>query len=140
MLRASTKTLFAMTACCASVALGAAPSFAQSPENDAAKRLDQKLESPQVTDGCTPEQHQQYDVKGFKIECGALMTGGTTLGSMQLAYTVATIEECAAHCRKSKRCVAFSYQWQTQPNRHSCYLFGPTPFANKAKQWISAVR
>jgi hypothetical protein len=82
----------------------------------------------------------QDDVKEFKISCGKLMTGGTTLGSARIAYTVATIEECARHCRPIKRCAAFSFQWQTQPNRHSCYLLGPTPFANSGRQWISANR
>jgi len=129
---------FFLVAWTAMGAFHAGPSGAQSATDDAARRLDKKLE--QAEDGCTPEQHAQYDVKGFKITCGKLMTGGTTLGSARIAYTVGSIQECASHCRPIKHCVAFSFQWQTQPKRHSCYLFGPTPFANDGKQWISATR
>src|SRR5205807_308033 len=64
-------------------------------------------------------------VSGFKITCDAILDGGTTLGSTQLAYTVANINQCAAKCAPVQRCVGFTYQAASASDHHRCVLFGP---------------
>lgn len=77
---------------------------------------------------------------GFKLTCDRTLGGGTTLGSAQLSYTVANINECAAKCRPIARCLGFTFNSGDPPGRHACIIFGPTPEGRESKGWISGVR
>jgi hypothetical protein len=106
-------------------------------QDDAARRLDEQLK---LNDPCA-KQLAGLSAPGFKLVCQSIMTGGTTLGSTQLAYMVSDVGECASKCRPVAKCVAFSFE--TTPssgNKHACQLFGATPRSNQAEKWISGVR
>jgi hypothetical protein len=91
-------------------------------------------------DGLTRCASGPVKVTGFKLTCDQIMSGGTTLGSTRLSYTVANINECAAKCRADRRCVGFTFNGADPPGQHSCQIFGPTPETRESKGWISGVR
>ncbi len=93
-----------------------------------------------ATDGVTQCQNGPVKVTGFRLTCDRTLSGGTTLGSTQLSYTVANINECAAKCRPVSRCVGFTFNAADTPGRHGCYIFGPTPEGREASGWVSGLR
>src|SRR5664280_356186 len=56
-------------------------------------------------------------VTGFKLTFDRTISGGTTLGSTQLSYTVDNINECAAKCRPVRRCVGFTWNAADTPGK-----------------------
>lgn len=99
---------------------------------------DEKKSVP--TDGVTQCASGPVKATGFKITCDRILSGGTTLGSAQLSYTVVNINECAAKCRPIARCVGFTFNAADPPGRQACTLFGPTPEGRQASGWIAATR
>ena len=91
-------------------------------------------------DGVTQCPSGPVKVTGFNLTCDATLGGGTTLGSAQLSYTVANINECAAKCRPIQRCVGFTFNAADPPGRQACMIFGPTPEKRTSGGWISATR
>lgn len=79
-------------------------------------------------------------VTGFDLSCDRILAGGTTLGSAQLSYTVANINECASKCRPIARCIGFTFNSAGTPGRQSCIIFGPTPESRSRRGWISGQR
>jgi hypothetical protein len=79
-------------------------------------------------------------VTGFKLTCDQIMGGGTTLGSVQLSYTVANINACAAKCRPVAKCTAFTFNSTDPEGRHACMIFGGKPEGSASKGWVSGVR
>ncbi len=79
-------------------------------------------------------------VTGFRIICDKLIVGGSALGSTQLRYSVANINECAAKCRPVSQCGGFAYKSMAYQGKHDCEIMGPTKNMNDGKGWISAVR
>lgn len=79
-------------------------------------------------------------VAGFRITCDRILSGGTTLGSTQLAYTVANIDECAAKCQPVARCVGFTFNAAGTAGKHACYLFGSSPEGRMTTGWIAGER
>jgi hypothetical protein len=97
-------------------------------------------QAPTSADGVVQCASGPVKVTGFKISCDRILSGGTTLGSAQLSYTVANINECAAKCRPISRCVGFTFNGADPPGRQACTLFGPTPEGRQSSGWIAAVR
>lgn len=79
-------------------------------------------------------------VPGFTLSCNRILSGGTTLDSTQLRYTVAHINECAAKCRPVARCVGFTFNANDPIGRHTCEIFGPTPEGRQVSGWVSGTR
>jgi hypothetical protein len=79
-------------------------------------------------------------VTGFKVKCDWIVSGGTTLGSARLSYTVANVNECAAKCKAVSKCVAFTFNSGDPDGQHACQIFGPTPEGREAKGWVSGMR
>jgi hypothetical protein len=79
-------------------------------------------------------------VTGFKISCDTILSGGTTLGSARLSYTVANVNECAAKCKAVSKCVAFTFNSGDPDGQHACQIFGPTPEGRESKGWVSGTR
>jgi len=79
-------------------------------------------------------------VTGFQLKCDTTISGGTTLGSTQLSYTVRNINECASKCRPVRNCVGFTFNSSDPDGRHACMLFGPTPEARDSSGWIAGTR
>jgi hypothetical protein len=84
------------------------------------------LTRPNATPPATPNEPVQcatgpVKVTGFTVTCDRILSGGTTLGSAQLSYTVANINECAARCRPISRWVAsHSTPWILLDGRPAC--------------------
>jgi hypothetical protein len=91
-------------------------------------------------DGVTRCATGPVKASGFALTCDQILSGGTTLGSVQLSHTVANINECASKCRPVQRCVGFTFNAADMAGRHSCVIFGPTPEARESKGWVSGVR
>jgi hypothetical protein len=79
-------------------------------------------------------------VTGFKVTCDWILSGGTTLGSARLSYTVANVNECAAKCKAVSKCVGFTFNSGDPDGQHACQIFGPTPEGRESKGWVSGVR
>lgn len=79
-------------------------------------------------------------VTGFKLTCDWILSGGTTLGSTRLSYSVANINECAAKCRPVGACTGFTYNAGDPEGRHACTLFGGRPEGRELAGWISGSR
>jgi hypothetical protein len=79
-------------------------------------------------------------VTGFKVKCDWILSGGTTLGSARLSYTVANVNECAAKCKAVSKCVGFTFNSGDPDGQHACQIFGPTPEGRESKGWVSGVR
>lgn len=79
-------------------------------------------------------------VTGFKVKCDWILSGGTTLGSARLSYTVANVNECAAKCKAVSKCVAFTFNSGDPEGQHACQIFGPTPEGRESKGWVSGLR
>jgi hypothetical protein len=79
-------------------------------------------------------------VTGFKVKCDWILSGGTTLGSARLSYTVANVNECAAKCKAVSKCVAFTFNSGDPEGQHACQIFGPTPEGRESKGWVSGAR
>ena len=84
----------------------------------------------------------QLTKMGFNFRAEVMLTGGTTLGSAQLAYQVASIGECARYCSVIGRCTGFSFETEASPStrKHSCHLFGGRPSGLGSKSWMSGTR
>jgi hypothetical protein len=79
-------------------------------------------------------------VTGFNVKCDWILSGGTTLGSARLSYTVANVNECAAKCKAVSKCVAFTFNSGDPDGQHACQIFGPTPEGRESKGWVSGTR
>jgi hypothetical protein len=98
-------------------------------------------QAPAVTpDGVMQCSTGPVKVTGFTLSCDRTLSGGTTLGSAQLSFTVGNINECAAKCRPLSRCVGFTFNAADPPGRHACMLFGPTPEGRQSAGWVSGSR
>ncbi len=93
-----------------------------------------------TTDGVVQCANGPVKVTGFTLSCDRILGGGTTLGSAQLSYTVAHVNECASKCRSIQKCVAFTFNAADTPGRHACMIFGPTPEPRQSNGWVSGVR
>ena len=91
-------------------------------------------------DGITRCSTGPFKVTGFNLLCDKLATGGTTLGSVQLSYTVNDINDCAAKCRPIQRCTGFAFNSNEPAGRRSCMIFGGTTEFNNGGGWISGTR
>lgn len=96
-------------------------------------------QAPQ-TDGVVQCANGPVKVTGFQITCDSIMTGGKTLGSVQLRYSVGSINECAAKCRPHRDCVGFTYNAADPPGRQACEIFGGAPLTRESSGWITGQR
>jgi hypothetical protein len=92
------------------------------------------------SDGLTRCANGPVKVTGFTLTCDKLLTGGTALGSTQLAYAVNDINECAAKCRPAQSCTGFTFNSAEPPGKRSCQIFGGRPGMNNGNGWISGTR
>jgi hypothetical protein len=92
------------------------------------------------SDGLTRCANGPVKVTGFSLTCDKLLTGGRTLGSTQLAYTVNDINDCAAKCRPVQACTGFTFNSAEPPGRRSCQIFGGQTGMNNGSGWISGTR
>ncbi len=95
---------------------------------------------PMAPDGVVQCSGGPVKVSGYNLTCDAYLGGGATLGSAQLAYTVANINECSAKCSAIKACTAFTYNSADNPGKHRCEIFGGKPESRSVSGWVSGER
>ena len=86
------------------------------------------------------ELYEQFEIGKMLHKKMRTLSGGTTLGSTQLSYNVANINECAAKCRPVSNCAGFTFNAAGSGNNHACMIFGPTPEGRTSKGWVSGER
>ena len=90
--------------------------------------------------GVTQCSGEPVKVTGFRLICDKLIVGGSALGSNQLRYSVANINECAAKCRAISQCGGFAYKSMAYRDKHDCEIMGQTKNMNDGRGWISGLR
>ena len=96
--------------------------------------------APVQSDDLTRCANGPVKVTGFRLTCDKILTGGTTLGSAQLRYTVPNINACAAKCQPLAGCTGFTFNAADPDGQHACEIFGGRPGMNDGRGWVSGTR